>query len=112
MNILDYIPTGKVNAITREYLCQATGMNDRKVREHIAIARREAPIVNLSGGQGYYVVDVNNALEMAELKHFIKQEESRIKSIGYSLQGARHTLRPPKVKQTQIPGQMDIMQFM
>lgn len=39
MNILDYIPKGKENAVTREALCIYTGLDDRTVRKLIELAR-------------------------------------------------------------------------
>ena len=53
VNILDFIPYGHDNAVTREYLCAVTGMPDRKVRKHIEEAIKEgAMIANV--GKGYF----------------------------------------------------------
>ena len=38
MNIIDLIPTGKDNAITREELVKRTGFTDRIIREQISQA--------------------------------------------------------------------------
>lgn len=58
MNIVDFIPTGKANAVTREQLCSLTGLRDRAVRKLIEIARIEgAIIINAQDGAGYYVSD-------------------------------------------------------
>ena len=54
MNIADYIPYGRENAVTREQLMMLTGMPDRAVREAIAQARRDTVILNLQDGNGYY----------------------------------------------------------
>jgi hypothetical protein len=49
-SIIDYIPEGKENAITRERLCAVTGLPDRKLREEIEQARRRGePIVTQAG---------------------------------------------------------------
>jgi len=93
MNILDYIPIGSDKGITRQELCRITGMADRVVREEIHKARRKIPIINLSDGQGYFIPDMNTETDKALLKCFVKQEESRLKSIGWSLKTARKTLR-------------------
>lgn len=56
MNILDYIPTGKDNAVTRAQLCSFTGLSDRAVRKLIEIARIEgAVIINKQDGAGYFI---------------------------------------------------------
>lgn len=54
MNISDYIPFGKDNAISRKKLEKVTGLSDRDIREEIAMARRNTVILNLSNGQGYF----------------------------------------------------------
>ena len=54
-SIIDRIPEGKENAVTREYLCAITGLPDRKLREEIEQARRRgAIIINDQSGAGYY----------------------------------------------------------
>lgn len=44
-SIIDYIPEGKENAVTRERLCAITGLPDRKLREEIEQARRRGAII-------------------------------------------------------------------
>lgn len=57
MNILDLIPYGKENAISRKRLADLYGggeQGDRRARKAIEIARKENVIVNLQDGSGYY----------------------------------------------------------
>lgn len=91
--ILSLIPTGSDNAIRREYLVQISGLSDREVRNYIHLARRKIPIINLSKGRGYYIPDMNQEKDRKMLVHFVRQEESRLRSIGWSLFAARRTLR-------------------
>ena len=91
-NILDYIGTGRENARTRAELCMSTGIHDRAVRELISKARRNIPILNMQDGRGYFIPDMNRMEERMLLKHYVQQEESRLKSIGWSLKVARKTL--------------------
>ena len=57
MTIIDYIPKGKDNKISRDSLTICTGMCDRRVREHISLARAEGyPIVGDPEG-GYYMAE-------------------------------------------------------
>ncbi len=88
--IEQYIPFGKENAVSRQYLSIATGMSDRKVRMQIAQARRDYPILNLSDGKGYYRP---TAEEYLEAKQFYHQEIARAKSIFWSLFGLKRWLR-------------------
>ena len=54
-DILQYIPVGHRNAVTREYLSAVTGLSDRKVRDLIEKAcTREHPILNMQDGKGYF----------------------------------------------------------
>lgn len=56
MNIVELIPVGKENAVTREMLTTLSGLPDRTVRKLIEIARIEGVIiVNDSDGKGYYI---------------------------------------------------------
>lgn len=93
MEILDYIPTGSRNAIRRDALARMSGLDDRAMREAIHAARRRIPIINLSNGDGYYIPDMNVEKDREALKHYVKQEENRLKSIGWALKAARRTLR-------------------
>lgn len=90
MDILDYIPFGRENAVTRPFLCQMTGLSDRIVRKEIARARREHPILNTQEGNGYYQPSDNDVLEV---RRFINQETNRARSIFYSLKGARDWIK-------------------
>ena len=93
MNIIEYIPCGYENAITRENLCCITGLTDRKVRELIFQARRETPIINLQDGKGYFI-----PLEEDKkyVEKFVEQETARLKSIGWALKSARGFLKNGK----------------
>lgn len=88
IDILDFIPKGRENAIKRSKLILLTGLSDRKIRELIADARRETVIINLQTGDGYYIPTTKE-----EIERFVKQEEHRLKSIGYSLKAARRALK-------------------
>lgn len=55
MNIIDYIPEGREHGVSREKLCELTGLGDRAMREKIKEARLKGEvIVNLQDGAGYY----------------------------------------------------------
>ena len=56
MNILNYISTGKENAITRESLTAVTGLSERKIRSLIEEERAKGNIIiNLQDGKGYFL---------------------------------------------------------
>ncbi len=90
MDILDYIPFGKENAIDRKTLEMLTGKPDRINRELISIARRKTPILNLQNGNGYFRPLPE---EKGLVVNFVRQEERRLKSIGWSLKSARAFVR-------------------
>ena len=54
MNISDYIPFGKDNAISRKKLEKVTRLSDRDIREEIAMARRNTVILNQNKAQGNF----------------------------------------------------------
>lgn len=90
MNISDYIPFGKDNAISRKKLEKVTGLSDRDIREEIAMARRNTVILNLSNGQGYFPIEGEE--DELVIKYY-KQESSRLKRIGWSLLATRKRVR-------------------
>lgn len=91
--VLKYIPVGRKKAIRRKFLVALTGVKDRHVRDAIHYARRIIPIINLSNGGGYYIPDMNDPEDVKALVQFVRQEENRLKSIGWALKTARQTLK-------------------
>ena len=90
MNISEFIPVGKENAISRSQLVKLTGLSDRIVRDMIALERRNTAILNLQNGAGYYIPSDS---DRAEIERYVRQEEARAKSIFWSLRGAKTALR-------------------
>lgn len=94
MNIIDYIPQGHKNAISRRSLCTLTGLNDRVVRGLIEEARRETIIISNNDGSGYWLFpDDPTEQEKEMLRRYVKQQESRAKSIFYALRPARQMMK-------------------
>lgn len=76
MDILEYIPYGRENAIKRRTLRELLGVSDRIMRDLIADARKETPIVNMQDGTGYY-----RPKDKKELECYIYQEKARAEKI-------------------------------
>ena len=94
MNIVEYIPTGINNAISRKDLCAVTGLSDRIVRRLVEEARRETIIISNTDGTGYWIYPENPTEREKELLcRFVKQQESRAKSIFYALYPARQMMK-------------------
>lgn len=93
MDILDFIPIGSKNARRRKHLRSITGLSDRLLRDAIHKARRKIPILNMQDGRGYFIPDMNDKYDRWLLVKYVRQEERRLKSIGWSLMAARKTLR-------------------
>lgn len=91
IKIVDYIPFGKENAISRQQLERVTGLSDRDVREAISLARRNTVILNLSNGKGYFQ-PIQGEDDDLVVKYF-KQEDSRLKRIGWSLLATRRRVK-------------------
>ena len=91
IKIVDYIPFGKENAISRQQLERVTGLSDRDVREAISLARRNTVILNLSNGKGYFQ-PIQGEEDVLVVKYF-KQEDSRLKRIGWSLLATRRRVK-------------------
>ena len=94
MNIIEYIPKGHKNAISRKNLCIKTGLKDRVVRNLIEEARRNTIIISNNDGSGYWRYPENpNIEEKMMLEKYVKQQESRAKSIFYALYPARMMMK-------------------
>lgn len=77
MNILDYIPKGKENAISKERLCNLTGYNEREVRLLIKVeVENGEPILSSSGHKGYWYSD-----DINEIEDFIRENDHRSNAI-------------------------------
>ena len=78
MNILDFIPIGKDNAITKQKLCELTGIKDeRLIRDAIKRqVEKGVPILSSSGHKGYWYSE-----DIDEIAEFIRENEHRSNAI-------------------------------
>lgn len=89
MNIVNFIPFGKENAIPRWKLANITNLTDRMMRREIAAARRNGEIIiNDQDGRGYYR---DNTPET--LKRQYKQNKHRAMSILVQQKHIRQQLK-------------------
>ena len=96
MDILEFIPFGRENAVKRSDLRDITGLNDRELRAVISRARKETPIINMSDGRGYYQPD-----DKEDLHRYIMQERARARDILATINVACN-------KYNEIVGQMKL----
>lgn len=85
MNLLDFIPYGHDNAVTREELARLTHLPDRIVRAKIQDLRQHHAILNMQDGRGYFRPLES---EYALVKLWLGQTRSRAKECAQSLNGA------------------------
>lgn len=94
-SIVDLIPIGRDNAISRQMLVQLCIQNgliekdtdgDRSMRKLIEKARLDYTILNLSDGHGYYRPSRE---DLQDLQRYIRQEEKRAKSTFKNLSMAK-----------------------
>lgn len=88
MDILNFIPYGEDNAISREELARLTGQHDRINRQKIHIARRYKPI--LSTKKGYYQPTEK---DMPKVRKWIQSESNRAKSTFWALRAAKKFIK-------------------
>lgn len=93
VDILNYIPKGQENAVTRAELCKRTGLTDRMMRDALHDAKLKTPILNMQDGRGYFIPDMNLENDRFILLRHVRQEESRIRSTIEPLEVERQTLR-------------------
>lgn len=86
MNILDFIPVGKNNAITGKELQNITGLDGRSVKQQIANARIRGAVIcaSLKGdGGGYFIPSCPS-----EATEYVRTEQCRINSAKEALKAA------------------------
>lgn len=98
ITIIDLIPTGRDNAISRDYLvtlCVQKGLVDQKLRPEsrdramrrlLEKERLDYTILNLSDGEGYYRPSRD---DLQDLQRYIRQEENRAKSTFRNISNAK-----------------------
>ena len=79
MNILDFIPTGKENAISKQKLMEVTGIKDeRLVRDAIkSQVENGVPILSSSGHKGYWYSE-----DIDEIEEFIRENDHRANALS------------------------------
>ena len=87
MNIIDFIPQGKENAVTRSYLATVLGLPDRTVRRLIEDARNEGAFI-CNDGEGYFI-----ATEIGEIERQYRVDRARALSTLKRLKAMRRCLR-------------------
>lgn len=88
--MIDMIPVGRENAVSRAELCIRTGMTDRQMRREIHQLRRDHCILNVQDGNGYFQPDERDAFLV---ERFLKQETSRAKSSFWASRGAKEWIK-------------------
>lgn len=97
MNILDYIPTGHKNAVSRRWLQTTTHMSDRMVRRLIAEVNKNdcdaELIINLQDGKVYFrpAEDEKNLV-----RNWMAIESSRTAENRMNVDAAKRYLRKDK----------------
>lgn len=115
MDILQYIPKGRENAISRDSLSRLTRLPDRENRKLIRIARENGiAVLSSSSGKGYWLSD--SPVEIRQLsKEYLRRGKSNYE-VAYALarnaadrEGEELILVRPhfrRVKRREIEGQM------
>lgn len=83
-NVIEYIPTGKQNAIAMSELAKRIGISQREARKAVFNARRKGAVIcsTCSGDKsaGYY-----RPISVDEARPYIRLQESRIASAEIAL---------------------------
>lgn len=86
LNIVNLIPFGRENAISRTALANITGLSDRAVRDLIAEARNDTVIISATDGKGYFRPTEK---EKADVEAWIKIETARANSVTKAIAKAK-----------------------
>ena len=86
MNIIDYIPQGKENKISRESLSMCTNLPDRSVRRLISEARAQGHAIVGDPEGGYYMAETE-----ADVRLLLSELNSRIGKLAKCVKAIRET---------------------
>lgn len=84
--IIDLIPIGHENAISRERLCNRSGLSDREVRRVISELNEDGNVI-LNRGEGYFRYD--SETDRYYLEHYLAVEKGRVKTLNRKLRKMR-----------------------
>lgn len=87
MNIADFIPEGRQNAVTRAELASSLAITDRLVRRLIAKAREHGELI-LNDGTGYY-----RSHDVHEIYRQYRTDRARALSVLRRLKTMRRLLK-------------------
>lgn len=108
MDISEYVPIGRENAITRKELLLRTGLNDRQMRDCIKAC--ETLICNLQDGTGYFIPASN---EERIVRRYKSQESIRRDSIHETVKKCDKWIRENRKKENYLEkNQMSIFDFL
>lgn len=89
MDIIDFIPYGHDNAVTRSELISMTGESDRAIRD--AISNSKELIINLQDGAGYFRPLPEEA---PHVEHWVRIMKARIREEYKRIAQARRWANP------------------
>lgn len=84
--IIDMIPFGHENAISRERLCYRTGLNDREIRRAIGELNETGSVI-LNRGKGYFRYDAGS--DYYYLQNYLAVEQGRVRTLNRKLKRMR-----------------------
>lgn len=87
MDIADFIPRGKENAVTREMLSTRLALPDRRVRKLIEAARDRGELI-CNDGTGYFITD-----NIGDIERQYRKDRARALSTLKRLKTMRRVLR-------------------
>ena len=79
MSILELIPMGNKNAITRKELARRSGLGDRQIRSNIAEMNNQGILI-LNNGDGYFQYSGED--DDMFLNEYLATEKARVRTIS------------------------------
>ena len=102
-DLLEMIPVGESQAISRRDLAKQLGVSDRKARDMIHETRKQYAVLSNTSTGGYYLPGNKD-----EAVRFIKQQTSYIANINYTIGPVRRWLETKNQKCIKFDGQRSI----
>lgn len=104
MDLIQYIPIGRINARSRFEIAEAAGVCERKVRDYIANANKNGmAIIIADAAGGYYIPDLPR--DRKYLDRYLRQEAHRAREILDKVNAMKGR---PKKGSDQCDGQLSL----
>lgn len=73
--------TMRLKKVTKREVMQMFGVGERVARDMLSEVAKRSPVIALSDGSGYRIVDITNPIDVADARHAYNENRKRAEEI-------------------------------